>query len=330
MLASFTGKGACFDNAIIESFWSTLKRELVYPIGRFATRDDAAQGGHDVPEDKIVSRYHRVLENLRLAIPIADRIEVYDNSREGRDHRLVMTFARGRLLELEPEVPRWAQRTLGDYLAEGRLERTRSDREALGRLGYPNAQASGRFEGAVRLDEQNTPIFPLRNAEGKTVAVLHGEERIGDERGVWSSTTRSHDTRLVITHSPQEALAHAELNRSTLGHTRYLAVEGREAQHGVVERALSDLKPDAQVIIAVPDTAQGRTLAARLFELTESQSLSASRASPRANLARDAGGAADAHVRAGARALGYVSVSPRHLSVKCHVLLYNVLSCAVM
>ena len=41
MLPSFTGKGACFDNAVIESFWSTLKRELVYPIERFATRDDA-------------------------------------------------------------------------------------------------------------------------------------------------------------------------------------------------------------------------------------------------------------------------------------------------
>ena len=41
MLPSFTGKGACFDNALIESFWSTLKRELVYPIERFATRDDA-------------------------------------------------------------------------------------------------------------------------------------------------------------------------------------------------------------------------------------------------------------------------------------------------
>lgn len=39
--ASFTGKGACFDNAIIESFWATLKRELVYPRERFTTRDEA-------------------------------------------------------------------------------------------------------------------------------------------------------------------------------------------------------------------------------------------------------------------------------------------------
>ena len=41
MRASFTGEGACFDNAITESFWSSLKRELVYPVERFATRDDA-------------------------------------------------------------------------------------------------------------------------------------------------------------------------------------------------------------------------------------------------------------------------------------------------
>lgn len=41
MLPSFTGKGACFDNAVIESFWATLKRELVYPRERFATRDEA-------------------------------------------------------------------------------------------------------------------------------------------------------------------------------------------------------------------------------------------------------------------------------------------------
>ncbi len=39
--ASFTSKGACFDNAVIESFWATLKRELVYPRQRFATRDEA-------------------------------------------------------------------------------------------------------------------------------------------------------------------------------------------------------------------------------------------------------------------------------------------------
>ena len=33
--------GACLDNAVIESFWATLKKELVYPSGSFNTRDEA-------------------------------------------------------------------------------------------------------------------------------------------------------------------------------------------------------------------------------------------------------------------------------------------------
>ena len=40
MQASFTGTGACLDNAIIESFWATLKKELVYQ-NQFKTRDEA-------------------------------------------------------------------------------------------------------------------------------------------------------------------------------------------------------------------------------------------------------------------------------------------------
>jgi len=43
MLPSFTAKGACLDNAAMESFWATLKKELVYCQKRFATRDEARQ-----------------------------------------------------------------------------------------------------------------------------------------------------------------------------------------------------------------------------------------------------------------------------------------------
>jgi putative transposase len=40
MRTSFTGTGACLDNAIIESFWATLKKELIYQC-HFKTRDEA-------------------------------------------------------------------------------------------------------------------------------------------------------------------------------------------------------------------------------------------------------------------------------------------------
>ena len=40
LLASMSRKGNCYDNAYIESFWSSLKYEAVWPC-KFATRDEA-------------------------------------------------------------------------------------------------------------------------------------------------------------------------------------------------------------------------------------------------------------------------------------------------
>ena len=40
MRTCFTGTGACLDNAYIESFFATLKKELVYQT-TFTTRDES-------------------------------------------------------------------------------------------------------------------------------------------------------------------------------------------------------------------------------------------------------------------------------------------------
>ena len=40
MLASMSRKGNCYDNAPMESFWGSLKNELIHHQ-RYATRDDA-------------------------------------------------------------------------------------------------------------------------------------------------------------------------------------------------------------------------------------------------------------------------------------------------
>ncbi len=40
MLASFSGVGCCYDNAPMQSFWATLKTELVYRH-HYTTRTDA-------------------------------------------------------------------------------------------------------------------------------------------------------------------------------------------------------------------------------------------------------------------------------------------------
>ena len=49
-------------------------------VARVRARRDA--GGHDVPEDKIRTRYHRALALLPRLIGVCDKILVYDNSGE--------------------------------------------------------------------------------------------------------------------------------------------------------------------------------------------------------------------------------------------------------
>lgn len=66
-----------------------------------------ANGGHDVPDDRIHARYPRVMENLRRLIPVASRLTVYDNSEIDRAHRPVAVFEDGVPVALSAELPAW-------------------------------------------------------------------------------------------------------------------------------------------------------------------------------------------------------------------------------
>ena len=66
-----------------------------------------SQGGHDVPDDKLVTRYPRTMENLQRLLPLADRLTIYDNSEHSRAHRPLAMLERGTLRELSAELPPW-------------------------------------------------------------------------------------------------------------------------------------------------------------------------------------------------------------------------------
>ena len=75
------------------------------------------QGGHDVPEDKIVSRYHRSLELLMAAIRHADRAYIFDNSSPATDHTWLAEVTEGRMLELKMDrMPAWFKRAVVDKI----------------------------------------------------------------------------------------------------------------------------------------------------------------------------------------------------------------------
>lgn len=70
------------------------------------------QGGHDVPIAKIIDRYRRSQINCGVALRLADRAYVYDNSIENALARLLVRTVDGRLLKTYGSISPWAQAIL--------------------------------------------------------------------------------------------------------------------------------------------------------------------------------------------------------------------------
>lgn len=79
-------------------------------------RERTAEGGHDVPEDKIRSRYDRGQPLIRQAVLRADRGMIFDNSGLNTPPRLMLMFAAGRLVRAEPVLPAWVLNGYADNL----------------------------------------------------------------------------------------------------------------------------------------------------------------------------------------------------------------------
>src|SRR5258707_1120308 len=56
-----------------------------------------ARGGHDVPRDRIASRFERSLANLEAARDFVPTVELYDNSFVEKPYQLVARFKSGAL-----------------------------------------------------------------------------------------------------------------------------------------------------------------------------------------------------------------------------------------
>ncbi|PSB58221.1 zeta toxin family protein [Chamaesiphon polymorphus] len=64
-------------------------------------------GGHNVPTDKIMARYYRVMALLPNALQVADRALIYDNSDDCAEARLVLSFNDGRVGYRSSDLPEW-------------------------------------------------------------------------------------------------------------------------------------------------------------------------------------------------------------------------------
>lgn len=78
-------------------------------------RNRVGLGGHPVPEDKIISRYHRSLAHLLEAIKHTNRAYIFDNSTDSADPKLawIAEITEGRRLELKTDrIPAWFNRAV--------------------------------------------------------------------------------------------------------------------------------------------------------------------------------------------------------------------------
>lgn len=73
-----------------------------------------SQGGHDVPTEKLISRYPRSLANLQSAIRALPHVLVFDNEDLGDPFRKVAVFENGQRLWVAKSLPEWLRRILGD------------------------------------------------------------------------------------------------------------------------------------------------------------------------------------------------------------------------
>ncbi|HEX3798124.1 MAG TPA: zeta toxin family protein [Verrucomicrobiae bacterium] len=66
-----------------------------------------SQGGHDVPNEKLLPRFFRSLANLKRAIRELPHVLIFDNDDLQMPFRLVAIFRNGRQVTLNQPVPAW-------------------------------------------------------------------------------------------------------------------------------------------------------------------------------------------------------------------------------
>jgi len=71
-----------------------------------------SQGGHDVPAEKLITRYPRTLANLLAAIRDLPHVRIFDNDDPRTPFREVAVFEQGRAISIHKPVPKWLRQIL--------------------------------------------------------------------------------------------------------------------------------------------------------------------------------------------------------------------------
>lgn len=77
-----------------------------------------SEGGHNVPDEKVIKRIPRVLKLVKNALPLCDHVFILDNSRADNPFQQLAAIRKGHLDVRQNPLPKWAIEMLGTYLSE--------------------------------------------------------------------------------------------------------------------------------------------------------------------------------------------------------------------
>ena len=87
------------------------------------------RGGQSVPLGAVPDSYEDAMKSLRTARRHADDLLVYDNTPNGRGHRLVARFIAGELVKTTNTSPEWLKNVFGRELRSKENLREKSGRK---------------------------------------------------------------------------------------------------------------------------------------------------------------------------------------------------------
>lgn len=96
-------------------------------VGRILIR--MSRGGQSVPLNTVPESYEQSMKGLPAARRHADDLLVYDNTPDGRGHRLVARFIAGELVKVTHSSPEWLKSVFGRELDAEVKQRERASRE---------------------------------------------------------------------------------------------------------------------------------------------------------------------------------------------------------
>lgn len=82
-------------------------------------KNRVANGGHDIPAEKVRKRYEESRNNLEKVIPFCDSVSVFDNS---ESFRRLATIKEGKLIQKADKVPFWFNSKLKNLISAGKVK----------------------------------------------------------------------------------------------------------------------------------------------------------------------------------------------------------------